>query len=413
MREKTVPTYAFALSATLTAATLIFMSQPQAKATETNRSGDYLAYVSDRDGNDELYLSRIDGSETERLTINDGFDRAPHWVGVSGKLVFNSRRAPHVDRPQIYELDIRSGIQKRITESTVEEHRATFHENTQTVYLHRGKFGVVPFNIWAKNIATGVEKQLTHTTNANVWNAAPAISPDGRTVLFQSNRHIAAPHGPFPQKLFTLDLVSNTVERVADPAGITEETSLDGARWNKDGTKIVFSASLDTGGMLYLAEKNGAGEWESHAITDAALDAGAPAWSPDDTEIVFQATDPNDEDRTQIRVLTLATGATRVVGEGRTPVWVRMPEPDVQSTENAGGSRPADAVAQQHIEATGTKGAADVREPGARTENVSQRSERLAATGSKQNMTQTFFIAGLLTVAGAYVVSRRAQKKRA
>ena len=41
--------------------------------------GKYIAFVSDRDGNDEIYLMKADGSEQTRLTNNSVDDWYPVW----------------------------------------------------------------------------------------------------------------------------------------------------------------------------------------------------------------------------------------------------------------------------------------------------------------------------------------------
>lgn len=290
----------------------------------SSRQGEYLAFVSDRTGNDEIYLSRPDGTEVEQLTDSPGFDRAPSWSASGTTLVFNSRREPHTDRPQIYELDIKTGTQQRLTDSTLEEHRASFDETSNTVYFHRGRMFETAFELWAKDLTTGTERQLTFSDNSAIWNAAPTVSPDGSQVLFQSNRAEVNPSGPFPQKLHLLDLATGDIQAIPTPAELPDDVSYDGARWNREGTAIVFSAGTDEGSVLYIAEIDSSGAWQSRAITAPELEASAPAWSPDGTRIAFQGHNHEDEDLNEIRILSLADGSITTVGEGRTPVWTNV-----------------------------------------------------------------------------------------
>jgi TolB protein len=41
--------------------------------------GYYIAFLSERDGNAEVYLMRADGSEERNLTNNPGFDGMADW----------------------------------------------------------------------------------------------------------------------------------------------------------------------------------------------------------------------------------------------------------------------------------------------------------------------------------------------
>ena len=42
--------------------------------------GKRVAFVSDRDGNDEIYVMNADGTNVTRLTNNDAYDSQPHLV---------------------------------------------------------------------------------------------------------------------------------------------------------------------------------------------------------------------------------------------------------------------------------------------------------------------------------------------
>jgi TolB protein len=41
--------------------------------------GTQIAFVSDRDGNQEIYVVNIDGTNLQRLTWSEGSDRSPAW----------------------------------------------------------------------------------------------------------------------------------------------------------------------------------------------------------------------------------------------------------------------------------------------------------------------------------------------
>ena len=41
--------------------------------------GEWVAFHSDRDGNIELYIMRVDGSEVKRITVNPATDATASW----------------------------------------------------------------------------------------------------------------------------------------------------------------------------------------------------------------------------------------------------------------------------------------------------------------------------------------------
>ena len=282
-----------------------------------------IAFVAEVDGDDEIAIMSADGERVRVLTENVGPDRAPTWSADGSSIVFNSRRAPHTTRPQIYRLDPATATATRLTDSTGEDQRASLSVSGELLYLQRGVFFVEPYNLIERNLTTGVETPLTSDVDAAIWNAAPTPSPDGRWLLFQSNRDVPSPSGPFPQTLYALDLATSTITALPFGTGLGASNSIDGPRWSPDGSEFVYSS----GGRLFVGSAAGDDPalWNSAPITDGDDDS-SPAFSPDGLSIVFQShvdgDDPDgDDDVTLIRVLERSTGDTVTLGEGRTPAW--------------------------------------------------------------------------------------------
>ena len=52
-----------------------------------------IAFVSERDGNYEIYVMEADGKNQRKLTINIGIDWFPSWSPDGERIVFSSGRA--------------------------------------------------------------------------------------------------------------------------------------------------------------------------------------------------------------------------------------------------------------------------------------------------------------------------------
>lgn len=284
------------------AVALIGAAGPAAAAGPDILSGT-LAFVSDRDGQDEIYVRDLATGTERRITENDGPDRAPSWSPDGRFIAFNSRRPPHED-PEIYIVRPDRPKPRRLTRNPAEDQRPAFTADGRTVVFQRGDF-TTGFGLWSVRIEDRAETQLTKPDRAGSFDAAPDPSPVSGTIVLQTNRRVGA---LFPFRLARLAAGRSQ----PDDLGPALPASIDGPRWSPDGRHVAFAA----GGDLYLYTPSAK---RLKRVTSGKASDLSPDWSPDGRMLVFQS------DRRAatggIHVLDLATRKVRFVGEGRTPVW--------------------------------------------------------------------------------------------
>ena len=71
-----------------------------------------IAFMSNRDGNYEIYVMDADGGNQQRLTNNPHADWSPSWSPDSKRIAFTSSRDGNTD---IYVMDADGGNQRRRT----------------------------------------------------------------------------------------------------------------------------------------------------------------------------------------------------------------------------------------------------------------------------------------------------------
>jgi TolB protein len=180
--------------------------------------GRWIVFTSVRDGDLELYKMRTDGAEVTRLTHEVGYDggaffsRDGRWICYRGDHPADSTAAAD---------DLR--------------------------LLGQGLVRPTRMNLWVMRADGSGKQQVTHDPGASF---APYFTPDGRSILYSSNRD--NPRG----RNFDLFLVGM---KGGAPTAVTRDTTFDGfPMFSPDGRWLVFASNR--GGRvrgetnLFLAE---------------------------------------------------------------------------------------------------------------------------------------------------------------
>ena len=179
--------------------------------------GEAVAFDSDRDGLRGVYVARPDGTKVERVS-GDGYAAVPTWSPDSRRLAL--LRAEQ-DRPQVWNLWVLDLSSREMARLTNHRHGqvwsgAWFPDGRRLAYSHEDRLIILDMTSGQSEIYPSPRKrQLVRT---------PAVSPDGRWIMFQVFRDGA----------WLFDLSDGSMRRVLDDPSAEEFT------WSPDGRSVAF-----------------------------------------------------------------------------------------------------------------------------------------------------------------------------
>jgi TolB protein len=230
-----------------------------------------VAFVSDRDGNKEIYIMDYDGANQTRLTFNKIDDISPAWSPDGKMIAYTSYQSlvAGLYILQIYEgrriaVSVRGGNfspcwspdgKKLAFMSTMDGNSEIYTADIDEDSLKRGAFRI---------------KRLTFN---NGIDGAPTWSPTGRQLAFVSDR------GGTPQ-IYTMDAEGSNVVRVS----FGGSTHHDSPAWSPAGDRIVYVARVESVFDLYVLDLR---TQQISKLTESNARNESPSWSPDGRHIIF------------------------------------------------------------------------------------------------------------------------------
>jgi TolB protein len=247
-----------------------------------NRASDYfavaspdgrrIAFVSDRGGDDDIWVMRADGSRPRVLTRDRPraggpapLDTAPAWSPDGRRIAFASDRAGGEHEIYVMSAD-----------------------------------------------GSGV-RRLTRTAR-HVIDTTPAWSPDGRRIAFASTRA-----GHFNLELFTMRPDGTGLRRLTRTGGSDAVLGDDATpSYAPDGSRIAFASNRDQNNEVYVMDADGSGQ--RRLTRSARADDLLPRFSPDGARIAFSSSGPTGASR--VIVMGADGSAPRALGPGAEPSWL-------------------------------------------------------------------------------------------
>jgi Tol biopolymer transport system component/tRNA A-37 threonylcarbamoyl transferase component Bud32 len=320
---------------------------------------DRICYADTAGGQQDIWVAQLDGSAARKITNDAQEDRYPLWHPDGNRVLYISKRGGSF---QIFIADITGGSPRQVTISP-SDHLVSDVSKDGTKLLDVGSRDDA--DLFSIDPATGSETELTSGSVIDLW---PDISPDGKTLAYQSTQSLGsinsssilvrpstnsalptqvAAEGFAPLwapgsdrlafyrfregkvQLFVVEPGSEERLLTANGILINGYNQLpstmygNNMAWSPDGRRIAYCSRASGAANIWETGLDGRQAKQVSNNTSATRTVFGPIWSPDSTAVVYVSRASQTQARESISELTIAeNGASRVLYSTQAPMRI-------------------------------------------------------------------------------------------
>jgi Tol biopolymer transport system component len=188
----------------------VHVSTKQEQDHRVSRDGSKVAFISDREGNRDLWVGSLDGSSLQRVTDLSGvWAEGPSWSADGREIAFYAVRDGNSD---IYSVASTGGVARRLTYDASTESRPEWDPLGKWIYFASDRSG--RFEVWRQSLQGGVAEQMTF--DGGLY---PHIDPEGKWLyyIWPAKLEVSSPD---KGTLMRIPVSGGKPERIFGPIGM-------------------------------------------------------------------------------------------------------------------------------------------------------------------------------------------------
>ena len=256
-----------------------------------------LVLVSDRSGNDEIYILSTDGTLTN-VSNNPASDSSPSWSPDGNRIAFVSNRDGN---DEIYVMNTDGSNVTRLTDNPASD--VTPMWTASGIVFATSRDG--NYEIYSMNTDGSNPVNVTNAPASNETNPAP--SPDGSRIAYMSDRD-------GNNEIYTT-ASDGTVTNITNSPSSTDSSP----SWENGSQRLVFVSDRESLSQIYIMGVDGSNPTR---ISDLSKPDTHPVWSHDGSQIAFVSQDNN---LSQLYIMNPdGTSVTKIsdgIGNDGSPSW--------------------------------------------------------------------------------------------
>lgn len=262
----------------IAAALLVIGAAAIVWSNSVSRRADRITFVAEQNGNWDLWWMGADGRGLVRLTRTPLDERAPAISPDRTRIAYSTSDGM---------LWILNTGDRKVTRVPLEPGRYSnpswSPDGRQIVFTAYTMSGdSEDATLWLYDVAGGKPRELLKQDGAQDY---AKFSPDGQTVMYSTSGAITVFGFGYlvVQQLWSLSLVTGRAQELLLARAKDTQPA-----WSPDGRAIVFVSDREGAAQLWRVDASGDG---LRRLTSGPLASTHPAWAPSGSEIVYVASD--------------------------------------------------------------------------------------------------------------------------